>query len=79
MTRDIIALTLLMLVAVPAQPQQAVSPTAARNLEALVGKDDWARLPVRLQELNSDIRGQGLGLLFVEPRKRYDSLHAPCA
>jgi putative isomerase len=54
------ALTLLMLVAVPAQPQQAVSPTATRNLETLVGKDDWARLPVRLQELNSDIRNQGL-------------------
>jgi putative isomerase len=59
-TRDIIALTLLMLAAVPAQPQQAVSPTATRNLETLVGKDDWVRLPVRLQELNSDIRNQGL-------------------
>jgi len=55
-----IAFTLLMLVAVPAQPRQAVSPRATRNLETLVGKDDWARLPVRLQELNSDIRSQGL-------------------
>ena len=49
-----------MLVVVPAQPQQAVSPTSTRNLETLVGKDDWARLPVRLRELNSDIRSQGL-------------------
>ena len=60
MTRAMIAFTLLMLVAVPAQPRQAVSPTATRNLETLVGKDDWARLPARLQELNSDIRSQGL-------------------
>jgi hypothetical protein len=59
MTRDIVALTLLMLLAVPAHPQQA-SPAATRNLEILVGKDDWARLPVRLQELNSDIRSKGL-------------------
>jgi len=59
MTRDIVALTLLMLLAVPAHPQQA-SPAATRNLEFLVGKDDWARLPVRLQELNSDIRSKGL-------------------
>src|SRR5271163_3570009 len=60
LTHDIIALILLMLVAVPAQPQQAVSSMATRNLKTLVGKDDWAKLPVRLQELNGDIRSQGL-------------------
>jgi hypothetical protein len=60
LTHDIIALTLLMLVAAPALPQQAVFPMATRNLETLVGKDDWARLSMRLQELNSDIRNQDL-------------------
>jgi hypothetical protein len=60
MTREIVALTLLMLVAVPAQPQQAVSPRATTNLQTIVRKDDWAKLPVRLRELNIDIRNQGL-------------------
>jgi hypothetical protein len=60
MTRDIAVLTLLLLLVVSAHPQQAASPATTRNLEALVGKDAWARLPMRLQELNSDIRSHGL-------------------
>jgi len=43
MTRDIVALTLLMLLAVPAHPQQLLPGN--KELEFLVGKDDWARLP----------------------------------
>ena len=38
MTRDIGVLTLLILLAVPAQPQQAASPVATRELETLVGR-----------------------------------------
>src|SRR5271155_684783 len=60
MIRGIVVLASLILLGVPAQPQQAASPAPTRDLQDLVGKGDWVRFPVRLQELNRDIRSQGL-------------------